>query len=47
VPLPHDGTLQNVINNKVLEANQKRYEAYLLEQKALKIMNEQVIFAQS
>lgn len=47
VPFPFldDADMQNTINDKVLEANRKRFEAYELEQKALKIMDEKVIFA--
>lgn len=45
IPLLHDIELQRVINDKVLESNQKRYEAYLLEQEALKMMDEKVILA--
>lgn len=37
--------IQKNINDKVLEANKKRTEAYKLEQEALKILNEQVIYA--
>ena len=46
VPLLHDENIQQDINNKVLEANQKRTEAYKLEQEALAIINEKVIYAQ-
>ena len=38
-------TVQKTINDMALKANQKRYEAYCLEQEAIKIMNEEVIFA--
>lgn len=44
-PLLKDKATQNKINEMALEANQKRYEAYLAEQEALRIMNEEVIFA--
>lgn len=44
-PFPHDADIQKTINDKVFEANRKRFEAYELEQKALKIMDEKVIFA--
>jgi len=37
--------VQDRINALALEANQKRYEAYLLEQQAIEIMNNEVIFA--
>lgn len=48
VPFPflHDADVQKSINDKVLEANRKRFEAYEQEQKALKIMDEKVIFAE-
>ncbi|MBI2354762.1 MAG: restriction endonuclease subunit S [Deltaproteobacteria bacterium] len=48
VPFPflQDTNIQKTINDKVLEANRKRFEAYELEQKALKIMDEKVIFAE-
>lgn len=44
-PLLKDKAVQNKINKMALEANQKRYEAYLAEQEALRIMNDEVIFA--
>lgn len=43
VPLLKNHTTQKQINTLALEANQKLYEAYLLEQKALQIMNNEVI----
>ncbi|MDD5344866.1 MAG: restriction endonuclease subunit S [Smithella sp.] len=45
IPLLRSIDIQKNINNKVLEANTKRTEAYKLEQEALKILNEQVIYA--
>lgn len=45
IPLLKNQDIQNKINDLALEANQKRYEAYMLEQEALKIMNEKVIYA--
>lgn len=45
VPLLNDTVVQKTINDKVLEANRKRFEAYQLEQKALKTMDKEVIFA--
>ena len=45
VPLLRDENTQGTINDKVLEANQKRTEAYKLEQEALTVLNEQVIYA--
>jgi len=47
VPLLKDYKNQKEINDKILEANQKRAEAYYTEQKALKILDEQVIYAQT
>ena len=47
IPIPllknHDVQLQ--INDLALKANEKRYEAYKLEQKALEIMDKEVIYA--
>lgn len=45
VPILKNVEIQKLINEMALEANQKRYEAYLAEQEALRIMNEEVIFA--
>ena len=45
IPLLKNQDIQNKINDLALEASQKRYEAYMLEQEALKIMNEEVIYA--
>lgn len=45
VPLLKNHEVQKKINDLALEANKKRYEAYELEQEALKIMNKEVIFA--
>ena len=45
VPLLHDKKIQWEINEKVLEANRKRTEAYNLEQEALKVFDEKVIYA--
>ena len=45
VPLPHDKNIQKEINDKVLEANKKRTQAYKLEQEALTVLNEKVIYA--
>ena len=45
IPLLKNQDIQNRINDLALKANQKRYEAYILEQEALKIMNEEVIYA--
>ena len=45
IPLLKNQIIQNKINDLALQANKKRYEAYLLEQEALKIMDEEVIYA--
>lgn len=45
IPILCNQDIQKKINDLALEANAKRYEAYKLEQKALRIMNEEVIFA--
>lgn len=45
IPLLKNHDVQKRINDLALEANKKRYEAYKLEQKALEIMNKEVIYA--
>ena len=45
IPLLKNQDVQSQINHLALKANEKRYEAYLLEQEALKIMDEEVIYA--
>lgn len=45
VPLLKDQTVQNYINNLAFEANEKRFEAYQLEQEALRTLDEEVICA--
>ncbi len=45
IPLLKNKDIQMEINELALQANQKRYEAYQLEQRALKIMDEEVIYA--
>ncbi len=45
IPLLRNENTQEAINDKVLEANKKRTEAYELEQEALAILNEKVIYA--
>jgi len=47
VPLLKNKSIQTKINNLALEANKKRYEAYILEQNAMKILNDDVIYAKS
>lgn len=44
-PLLKDVDVQHRINELALKANEKRYEAYNLEQQALQIMDKEVIFA--
>ena len=46
VPFLKNEEIQIEINNKVLEANRKRTEAYELEQEALTFLDEKVIYAQ-
>ena len=45
-PLLKNADLQHRINELALEANEKRYEAYRLEQQALRIVDKEVIFAE-
>lgn len=45
IPILKNKDVQARINHLVLEANKKRYEAYLLEQKAIKTVNDLVIYA--
>ena len=45
VPLLQDENMQREINDTVLEANRKRTEAYNLEQEALRVLDEKVIYA--
>ena len=45
IPLLKDKEVQKQINDLALEANEKRYEAYNLEQQALRIMDTEVIYA--
>jgi type I restriction enzyme, S subunit len=46
IPLLEDANIQKEINRMVLDANDKRFEAYHLEQKAVKIMNDMVIYSE-
>lgn len=46
VPLLKDKLVQKKINDFILSANDKRYEAYLLEQQAIMIMNEEILGVQ-
>ena len=45
IPLLKNKEVQKQINDLALEANEKRYEAYTLEQQALRIMDNEVIYA--
>lgn len=45
VPLLKNKDIQDRINELALQANNKRYEAYVLEQEALKVMDDEVIYA--
>lgn len=45
IPLLKNKEIQSKINSLALEANEKRYKAYLAEQEALRIMDDEVIFA--
>ena len=45
VPLLRDKHAQREINDTVLEANRKRTEAYNLEQEALRVFDEKVVYA--
>lgn len=45
IPLFKNTDTQEEINNKALTANKKRAKAYQLEQKALQVLNDKVIFA--
>lgn len=45
IPLLKNTEVQAQINSLAMQANEKRYEAYLLEQESLQIMNDEVIFA--
>ena len=44
-PILNDNIAMKQINDLVLEANEKRHEAYLLEQEGLKIVDKDVIHA--
>ena len=45
LPLLKNKEIQKQINDLALKANEKRYEAYRLEQEALRILDREVIFA--
>ena len=44
-PLLKNAAVQKQINDLALKANEKRYQAYKLEQQALQIIDKEVIFA--
>ena len=46
VPILKNQDVQKQINDLALQANEKRYQAYLLEQEALKVLDEEVIYAE-
>lgn len=46
IPILKNQGVQKKINNLALESNEKRYKAYLLEQEALKVLDEEVIYAE-
>ncbi|MCI8299351.1 MAG: restriction endonuclease subunit S [Lachnospiraceae bacterium] len=45
IPVLKSKEMQSEINDLALQANRKRYQAYQLEEQALKIMDEEVIYA--
>ena len=45
VPLLQGENMQREINDTVLEANRKGTEAYNLEQEALRVLDEKIIYA--
>lgn len=45
IPLLKNQDIQRQINDLALQASEKRYQAYMLEQQALKVMDKEVIFA--
>lgn len=46
IPILKNQDIQTQINNLALKANDLRYKAYCLEQEAIRIMNEEVIYAE-
>lgn len=46
IPILKNQDVQKQINDLALQANEKRYQAYLLEQEALKVLDEDVIYAE-
>jgi type I restriction enzyme S subunit len=47
VPLLKNQSVQTTINELALEVNKMRYEAYVFEQKAMNIINDEVIYAKT
>ncbi|RLC22013.1 MAG: hypothetical protein DRI57_00935 [Deltaproteobacteria bacterium] len=47
IPLLKNKARQQEINDLVLEANAKRYEAYTLEQEAITMVNKDVIYREA
>lgn len=45
IPLLKNHSVQQEINAFALGANEKRYEAYRLEQEALRVMDKEIIYA--
>ncbi|MBR4574112.1 MAG: restriction endonuclease subunit S [Lachnospiraceae bacterium] len=45
IPILKNQDIQKQINDLALQANEKRYKAFLLEQKALKILDDDIIYA--
>lgn len=46
IPILRNQDVQKQINDLALQANEKRYRAYLLEQEALRVLDEEVIYAE-
>lgn len=46
IPILKNQDIQKQVNDLALQANEKRYQAYLLEQEALKVLDEEVIYAE-
>ncbi len=45
LPLLKNQQIQKKINDLILDANKKRYDAYILEQEAIKMVNDKVIYS--
>lgn len=46
IPILKNQDIQKQVNDLALQANEKRYKAYQLEQEALKVLDEEVIYAE-